>query len=186
MLVPPIVRIRPGRPADAEAISHVYIEAWRSAYAGLIPNAVLVRMSVGAQARDWAQQLSRRKVADSILVADLSGHGIIGFGSCGAARRTVLSQAGEIYTLYVSPEHQERGVGRALLLSLFEALIDRGLNSAVVWVLAQNPARFFYEAMGGRRIAEKKERLWNTLVPQAAYGWDDLGLVRAQRDISER
>jgi hypothetical protein len=86
MLVPPIVRIRPGRPADADAIAHVYIEAWRSAYAGLVPNAVLVRMSVGAQARDWAQQLSRRKLADSILVADLSGHGIIGVGSCGAAR----------------------------------------------------------------------------------------------------
>ena len=55
----------------------------------------------------------------------------------------VLSHAGEIYTLYVSPEHHDRGVGRALLLSLFDALIDRGLNSAVVWVLAQNPARFF-------------------------------------------
>ena len=142
MLVPPIVRIRPGRPPDADAIAHVYIEAWRSAYAGLVPNAVLVRMSVGAQAREWAQQLSRRKLADSVLVADLSGHGIIGFGSCGSARHTILSHAGEIYTLYVSPEHHDRGVGRALLLSLFDALIDRGLNSAVVWVLAQNPARF--------------------------------------------
>jgi ribosomal protein S18 acetylase RimI-like enzyme len=185
MLVPPIVRIRPGRPPDADAIAHVYIEAWRSAYAGLVPNAVLVRMSVGVQAREWAQQLSRRKLVDSVLVADLSGHGIIGFGSCGSARHTILSHAGEIYTLYVSPEHHDRGVGCALLLSLFDALIDRGLNSAVVWVLAQNPARFFYEAMGGRRVAEKKERLWNTVLPQAAYGWDDLRLVRAQRDIRE-
>src|SRR5512144_750293 len=181
MLVPPIVRIRPGRPADAEAIAHVYTEAWRSAYAGLVPNAVLVRTPAPAQPRERAHQLSRRKLADSILVADLSGHGIIGFGSCGAARRTLLAHAGEIYTLYVAPEHQEHGVGRALLLSLFDALIDRGMNSAVVWVLAQNPARFFYEAMGGRRIAEKQERLWNTLLPQAAYGWDDLRLVRAQR-----
>jgi ribosomal protein S18 acetylase RimI-like enzyme len=185
MLVPPIVRIRPGRPADAEAIAHVYVETWRSAYAGLIPNAVLVRTSVGAQAREWAQQLSRRKAADSILVADLAGEGIIGFGSCGVARRTLLPQAGEIYTLYVAPEHQDRGVGRALLMTLFDVLIDRGLNSAVVWVLAQNPARFFYEAMGGRKIAEKRERLWNTLLPQAAYGWDDLRLVRAERDVRE-
>jgi hypothetical protein len=76
-------------------------------------------------------------------------------------------------------------VGRALLMSLFDALIDRGMNSAVVWVLAQNPARFFYEAMGGRRIAEKKERLWNALLPQVGYGWDDLRLLRAQRDNRE-
>ena len=96
----------------------------------------------------------------------------------------VLSHAGEIYTLYVSPEHHDRGVGRALLLSLFDALIDRGLNSAVVWVLRAKPGAL-YEAMGGRRVAEKKERLWNTVLPQAAYGWDDLRLVRAQRDIRE-
>ena len=89
----------------------------------------------------------------------------------------LLPQAGEIFTLYVAPEHQERGIGRALLFRLFEGLTDRGLNSAVVWVLAQNPARFFYEAMGGRRIAAKQERLWNTTLPQVAYGWDDLRLV---------
>lgn len=178
MLVPPIVRIRPARPADAESIATVYVDAWRSAYAGLIPNTVLVRMSHGAQARDWRQQLSRRPLTDSILVADLTGHGIIAFGSCGPARHSILTHAGEIFTLYVQPEHQDRGIGRALLLELFDSLIDRGLNSAVVWVLAQNPARFFYEAMGGRRVAEKKERLWNALLPQLAYGWDDLRLVR--------
>ena len=185
MLVPPIVRIRPGRPVDAQAIAYVYVEAWRSAYAGILPNTALVRMSPSSQARDWSQQLARRRLADSILVADLAGFGIIGFGSCGAARQSVLALAGEIFTLYVAPEHQERGVGRALLFRLFDALIDRGLNSAVVWVLAQNPARFFYEAMGARRVAEKKERLWNTVLPQAAYGWDDLRLVRTQRDVNE-
>ena len=46
-------------------------------------------------------------------------------------------------------------------------------------MLSQNPARFFYEAMGGRRIAGKQERLWNTTLPQTAYGWDDLRLLRA-------
>lgn len=182
MLVPSVVRIRSGRPADAEDIAHVYVDGWRTAYAGLIPNSVLVRMSEGAQARDWGQQLARRKFADSIIVAEVTGRGIIGFGSCGAARRTSLPHAGEIYTLYVSTEHQERGVGRALLMRLFDSLIDRGLNSAVVWVLAMNQSRFFYEAMGGRRVAEKSERLWNTELAQTAYGWDDLRLAIALRE----
>ncbi len=180
MLEPPIVRIRPGSPADAEAIARVYVKSWRSAYAGLIPNAVLIRMSATAQAREWSQQLSRRNRADSVLVADLRGAGIVGFGSCGAARSSLLPHAGEIFTLYVLPEHQERGIGRALLFRLFDGLIDRGLNSAIIWVLSQNPARFFYEAMGGRRIAGKEERLWNTTLPQTAYGWDDLRLLRTQ------
>lgn len=180
MLPAPLVRIRPGRPGDADAIARVYVESWRSAYAGLIPNGVLVRMSTSAQAREWGQQLSRRNIADAVLVADLPGAGIIGFGSCGIARRSLLPQAGEIFTLYVAPEHQERGIGRALLFRLFEGLTDRGLDSAIVWVLAQNPARFFYEAMGGRRIAAKQERLWNTILPQVAYGWDDLRLIQSR------
>lgn len=180
MLVPPVVRIRPGRAADAKGIARVYVEAWRSAYAGIIPNTVLVRMSEPIQTLQWSQQLSRRPEAEVVVVADLAGSGIIGFGSCGETRHSQLPQAGEIYTLYIAPEHQERGVGRAVLLQLFAALLDRGQNSALVWVLAMNPARFFYEAMGGRRIAEKRERLWNTLLPQVAYGWDDLHLVAMQ------
>jgi ribosomal protein S18 acetylase RimI-like enzyme len=180
MLVPPIVRIRPGRTADAQGIARVYVDAWRSAYAGIIPNSVLVRMSEQAQTLQWSQQLARRSGGETVVVAELAGHGVIGFGSCGDGRHAALPQAGEIYTLYVAPEHQERGVGRAVLLQLFEALVDRGHNSAMVWVLALNPARFFYEAMGGRRIAEKRERLWNALLPQVAYGWDDLRLVRTQ------
>ena len=182
MLEPPIVRIRPGRLADAEAIARVYVEAWRSAYAGLIPNTVLVRMSASSQAREWSQQLSRRNLGDAVLVADLPGVGIIGFGSCGAARSSLLPHAGEVFTLYVVPDQQERGIGRALLFRLFGGLVDRGLDSAIIWVLSQNPARFFYEAMGGRRIADKQERLWNTSLAQTAYGWDDLRLLLRSGD----
>jgi len=178
MDAPSIVRIRQARPADAAPIAQVYVEAWRSAYAGILPTSMLVRMSARAQEREWARQLSRRRPLECILAAELAGHGLIGFGSCGPARDSVLAHAGEVYTLYVAPEHHERGTGRMLVLALFDALLDRGLNSAVVWVLERNPARFFYEAMGGQRIAVRCERLWNANLPQAAYGWDDLRLVR--------
>lgn len=177
MHAPPIVRIRRGRPADASAIARVYIDAWRSAYASLIPSPVLVRMSESAQEREWAMQLSQKRRADETVVAEVAGFGIVGFGSCGDARSTELPHAGEIFTLYVAPEQQDRGIGRALLLSLFVELSERGLNSALVWVLARNPARFFYEAMGGRCVARKVEQLWNTPLPQTAYGWDDLRFV---------
>jgi ribosomal protein S18 acetylase RimI-like enzyme len=180
-----LVRIRPARPADAGAIADVHVDAWRSAYPGLIPTPVLLRLSKRAQGAEWERQLAERGGADTILVAEQGRDKVIGFGSCGEARATGLPQAGEIFTLYVAPEHQDSGIGRALLVGLFDCLLDSGLNSAVVWVLAGNPARFFYEAMGGRRIAERTENLWNTALPQAAYGWDDLRMVRARRDVRE-
>lgn len=170
-------RIRPARAGDADGIARVHVEAWRSAYPGVVPAAVLLRLSRRGQAREWAVQIDNERHATGILVAEGAAGGIIGFGSGGRARPSGLPQAGEIFTLYVAPDHQENGIGRALLGGLFAGLVDRGLSSAVVWVLSANPARFFYERMGGRRVAERQERLWNTLLPQTAYAWDDLRLI---------
>ncbi|NJO56747.1 MAG: GNAT family N-acetyltransferase [Rhodospirillales bacterium] len=177
------VRIRPASPEDADEIASIHVDAWRTTYPGLVPARVLVRLSERAQAREWAAQLGRRHAAESVVVAEIAGRGVVGFGSCGEARTRGL-HAGEVYTLYMSPEHQEQGIGRAMLLRLFEHLADRGLPSALVWVLAQSPSRFFYEAMGGRPVGERNQRLWNTVLPQTAYGWDDVRLVGLPRNLS--
>lgn len=170
----PAVRIRRARSSDAAAIAGVHVETWRTAYPGLVPSHVLARLSLPGQAQEWARQLARLRHAESILVAERPGTGVVGFGSCGAARVGRLAHDAEIYTLYVAPEQQNQGIGRALLLRLFAALASQGFGAAMVWVLAQNPSRFFYEAMGGRKIAEREERIWNTTLHQAAYGWNDI------------
>jgi hypothetical protein len=42
----------------------------------------------------------------------------------------------------------------------------------VAWVLADNPARFFYERMGGKRAGERDENLWGATLHEIAYGWN--------------
>ncbi len=185
------MRIRDARVADAEAITRVHVDAWRCAYAGLIPDRVLVRMSGHAHAARWEAMIRRCRRGESVVVAELDNHGVVGYGSCGPTRESLLLSAGlpyaglpyagEVYTLYVAPEHQDRGIGRRLLHGLFDGMIGHGSNSAVIWVLAANPARFFYETMGGRRVAERDEALWNVVLPEAAYGWDDLMALRARQ-----
>jgi len=175
------VTIRDAKVSDVDAMASVYVDAWRMSYAGMVPDRVLVRMSKRDQAMQWAHAIASRPDSDAILVAELGREGIVGFGSCGPARQTTLPQAAEIYTLYVRPGYQDRGLGRELLHHLFDHLSDIGLASAVVWVLTANPARFFYEAMGGRRVAERKERLWGGDLAQTAYAWTDLNAARAMR-----
>ena len=53
-------------------------------------------------------------------------------------------------------------------------LATKGLDSALIWVLAENPARFFYQAMGGTLIAKRQERLWGVPLDEMAYGWSNL------------
>ncbi len=177
------VALRRGRPADAPAIARVYVATWRAAYAGLVPDAYLVAMTEAGQARQWRALLGPGRGRETALVAETPGAGgtIVGFGSCGPARPCGLAYRGEVYTLYVDGDWQNRGIGRALLEGLFEALRDQDLPNAVIWVLAANPSRFFYRALGGTIVAERHESFAGTSLAETAYGWPDLAAWCAGR-----
>ena len=167
--------IRPARAADATAIGRIHVETWRDTYAGMLPDRVLVEMSDAVEGGQWARILGGGR--DRVLVAEAGGAGgagIVGFGSCGKARAGALGFEGEVYTLYVLPDYQGKGIGRLLLEALFQRMKADGYRSALVWVLQENPACFFYEAMGGRPAASRTERLWGADVAERAYGWDAL------------
>ena len=99
---------------------------------------------------------------------------MVGFGSCGPSRPYGLSYRGEVFTLYVAEDWQGRGIGRALIRALFADLVARDKRDAVIWVLSANPARFFYEAVGGSAVAERKETFAGTLLDETGYAWPDL------------
>lgn len=165
------VTIRAARSGEGAAIAAVYIDAWRAAYAGILPDSVLIRMSPAQQQRIWTHQINS---LDTVLVAVHPRYGVVGVASGGRSRDRRFAGGGEIFTLYVAPDHQGQGYGRALLLEMQDALRDAGHEFAVLWVLAENQARFFYEAMGGIRTAERHERLWGVALPEIAYQWRPL------------
>ncbi|MFN0042761.1 MAG: GNAT family N-acetyltransferase [Alphaproteobacteria bacterium] len=170
------VRVRLAHAGDVPAIARTYVDTWRSAYAGLLPDRVLTGMSETRQHAYWGETLARG--ADTIHVAEVAG-AVAGFAAAGAARALLPKTAnlvcrGEVYTLYVRPEHQEFGLGRALLVASFGALVRRGMLPVVIWVLADNPARFFYEHLGGRRVGERQSSLGGAHHNEAAYLWTDI------------
>ncbi len=172
--------IRGAQTADADAIARIYVDCWRDTYAGLIPDEVLIRMSQRRHALDWHRTIARPRHGERVIVAEDAGT-VLGFGSCGASRSTDLPYGGEIYTLYVDLDHRGLGIGGALLKALFAKLAAERFDSALVWVLRDNPARFFYEALGGRLVAHRRERLWGVRLRQVAYGWQDLAQAAGGR-----
>ncbi len=99
---------------------------------------------------------------------------MVGFGSCGPSRPYGLPYRGEVFTLYVTDDWQGRGIGRALIRALFVDLVARGNSDALIWVLSANPARFFYEAVGGSPVAERKEAFAGAMLDETGYAWPDL------------
>jgi ribosomal protein S18 acetylase RimI-like enzyme len=167
------IRLRSAKPSDARAIARIHVETWRSTYPGMLPDRALIDMNVDGKARSWRSMLEHPDAAGAVLVAEEDGEGTtIGFASAARNRQTVLPFAGEVQTLYVLPDWQNQGIGRVLLEGCFASLRERGLESAVVWVLADNPARFFYERMGGKRAGERDESLWGATLREIAYGWN--------------
>ena len=165
-----MLTIRTAIPRDVDRIAEVYVETWRDTYAGILPDSVLLGLSEPRHAAQWRGTLTR----DRVKVAIDNRHGLVGFGSAGRARNGKLPYEGEIYTLYVEPNSQGQGIGGKLLMSLFAALLQDGVTSAMLWVLADNPARFFYEAMGGKWAAVRDEILWGITLPERGYAWADL------------
>jgi L-amino acid N-acyltransferase YncA len=165
-----VIRTRPARRADAAAIGRIHVETWRDAYAGLLPDDGLLRLSPSIEAERWRRVIDRGGL---VLVAEEDGK-VIGFGSGGRCRQRRLKFDGEVQTLYVAPDHHGRGAGRMLLAGLFRALQAAGCRSALIWVLQGNPSRFFYEAMGGRHVADRQEPVWGCMMAERAYGWDRL------------
>lgn len=169
------MNIRRARIEDSTAIARVHVESWRSTYAGMLPEDMLVKLSsTRHEARWWRQVLGRIRRRHYVYVAEDEKDGVVGFVSGGPSRDRELDQHGEIYALYLLDEYHGAGVGRALFLRLAQKLRQECGKSLAVWVLSENPSRFFYEAMGGKRVAMRTERLGDAQVQEAAYGWDDI------------
>ena len=170
-----VIEIRPGSPADAQAIAQVRRASWRAAYDGIIAAPIIDRAT--ATSGTIASPPPYRRT----LVALAGDHpAVIGYASYGP-ERTVASvfparpapapapagpqahpsaadpltpagragAAGELYALYVTPAWWSAGAGRALMGSVLTALEAERYRRVVLWVLADNArARRFYELAG--------------------------------------
>jgi len=184
------IKIRRARKTDAGAIGRVHVETWQSAYAGLLPDAMLVRMSDVRQSAWWSRALSDPRESRGIFVADDAEMSVVGFGSCGPAREIpdgldgTETRVGEVYTLYVEPDFQNQGLGRRLLDAMFRQLQADGCDTAVLWMLAANPTRFFYEGLGGALVGRRTDKMSGTEVEEAAYAWRDLDAPLIRRKLA--
>jgi ribosomal protein S18 acetylase RimI-like enzyme len=133
--------IRPGTPEDAEAVARVHVETWQAAYAHVLPREGLERLSGERTAR--RAELHRRSPP---IVAEADGE-IVGFVSVGPGNDP--DSDGELYAIYVHPDHWGAGFGRQLVQAGEERLRELGHSHAILWVLEDNPrARRFYELAG--------------------------------------
>jgi ribosomal protein S18 acetylase RimI-like enzyme len=116
-----------------------------------------------------------------MAVAERANGTLLGFAGGGTRRGKRLPHACEIYAIYVLGAAQRQGLGHALMASVGRGLLDQGFTSLCLWVLRDNePARRFYESLGGVAVGEKTNSMGGQRLAEVAYGWDDLAGFLAQ------
>lgn len=148
-MVKTVLSIRHARPVDAEAIATVHDASWRDAYRGVIPAVELERMIARRGPRWWHSAIIK---GTGLLVLDFD-RTIVGYATYGRNRVPSMPYSGEIFEIYLMPEHQGLGFGRDLFRAARRELADHGYLSTIVWALADNEkALAFYRRLGGLSI----------------------------------
>jgi ribosomal protein S18 acetylase RimI-like enzyme len=179
-----MISIRKARAADAVAIAAVHVAAWRSTYPGILPDRYLARLSVTRQAAHYdaairAGQGVMVAAASGMDVPPGSGPRIVGFTTAGPSRSGSeiggrrLAE-GEVETLYVLDDWRDRGIGRRLMRAAAAHLMEVGCRSCFLWVLRDNPSRWFYQRLGGKPVAEATIQFASRPVVQTAFVWDPI------------
>jgi ribosomal protein S18 acetylase RimI-like enzyme len=166
---------------DAEAIERVRTDTWRVAYRGLMPDSLLDGLDYDATRR--RAQMSALAPEQFVLVAE-DGGAVVGFCIGGRSRPPEERFRGEVYAIYVLPQHHGRGIGRAMLQAAAKELVDRRFPSMIIWVLRENaPSRRFYERMGGTWVRDEMRELDGVRITESGYGWHDVGPLAAQAKL---
>ncbi len=166
--------IREAHAVDAAAIARVHVDSWRTTYAGILPSDFLASLSYENREQTWSRALSASGRRSSVHVAEDGDGRIVGFASGGPEREGDPAYKGELYAIYVLAQCQRRGIGSRLAGAVVRRLVEQDIDSMLLWVLADNPSRAFYETLGARRIREKAAKVGGMEVTEVAYGWSSL------------
>src|SRR5262245_22303528 len=170
------MRIRDAGLDDSEAISRVHVASTRTTYAHLLPQEFLAQLSTAERTDRWREFFSD-KSGQLAVVAEDPAMGVVGFASGGPERTGGLGFSGELWSVYLLQSAQRAGLGRRLVSAVARRLTGLGHKSLLVWVLAENPSRAFYEKLGGQYVTEKVIEWGGESLVEMAYGWKDVRIL---------
>ncbi len=142
-------QVRAAQASDALQVAEVHANSSHAAYEGLVQGApkslpLEQRRAFWRDAIEYGEPL--------LQVAEDAGR-VIGFAGFDRSRDPKSkSTTGEIWALYVEPQHWGKGAGLALWDATREGLLEEGCTEVTLWVpLCNDRALRFFELAGFKR-----------------------------------
>ena len=149
--------------------------AWRSAFAGIVPAALLAELTgdeASAMWRDrWREAITNPPTSRHHVLAAVAGappREVVGFASAGPATDADRwpGTDGQVYELRVIPERTGQGHGSRLLHAVADTLVSEGFHTMSIWALEADAALLgFLESSGWAADGARGELDVGTSVP---------------------
>jgi GNAT superfamily N-acetyltransferase len=166
--------IREATQSDANGIAKVHVDCWRSTYDGLVPADFLADLSYQEAEKFWRDVLIDSNMPGFVYVAVNDAGQIVGYIAGGPEREGNQLYEGELYSIYILKEFQRQGIGRNLIAAASQKMLQSGLKSVMLWTLAVNPYRGFFEELRGQVVSEETIEIGGSRLVQVAYGWAEI------------
>lgn len=177
------MKIRPLTPNDLPAVARLYLAAAQQAYAAFYPPHLLAEtcwQETLAEYRSWYAW----PYPPLGSIAEEDGN-LLGFGMGGRIEQdpneleAPLGYDSEIYKLFVHPQQQRRGIGKALLRDLGQRIAALGCKRILIWSYTQSASTQYYQALGGKIIRQTTYNPGGIDLPVCVLGWQLTDLLAA-------
>ena len=133
------VSVRPARPEDVGEIGRIQVDTWRTAYAEVLPAAVLEGLSPEAAAEAWAAAVSAPPSPRHHVLVALEQSWRVGFVALGPADDLEADDPEPASTvtlgpILVEPRWGRRGHGSRLLAAAVDHARLDGMTRAIAWI----------------------------------------------------
>jgi ribosomal protein S18 acetylase RimI-like enzyme len=166
--------VRPAVMADAKAIAEVHALSARAAYEAILSDDQLRALAPTMREAKWREAIEFSEPQVQVAVLDDEVVGFVGYDRSRDPKTP--STTGEIWSIYVKPEHWDKGVGVALWDAGREGLEEEGCTVVTIWVPVRNErAMRFHELAGFKRDMKT--------LKTTALGTVKIEEIRLKRDV---
>ena len=145
-----MIKVRRANIDDAYKIAQINVNTWNEAYKGLLPDSLLKKRTVSEER--VLGIVNKITEPDFIFLVSEYNNEVVGFCCGGLARDENYPFKYELRALYVLPQFQTKGIGKALI-NEFKKKINN--NPFYLYALKSNiNAHNFYKKMGGTELAQ--------------------------------
>ena len=138
--------IRKAEMKDVKTLGAIHANTWKICYSNIVPKEVLD--SITPEKREcYFKRSIKENIGQTYIIEN---NNILGLITIDRNRDKDLPyNCGEIWGIYIHPDHWGKGAGTRLLSWAVKNLMEKGYEDVCLWVLEDNlKARTFYENMG--------------------------------------